>query len=56
MKIITPAENPSEKARKVVLVLLAKNAISPPIPVASPAKRVILKAKRIRELSIRMVI
>jgi hypothetical protein len=56
MKTITPAENPREKARNVVLVLLAKNAIRPPIPVASPAKRVRPIAKRIRELSIRRVI
>lgn len=54
MKIITPAENPSEKARNEVLVRLAKKAINPPIPVARPAKRVMPKAKRNRELSIRL--
>lgn len=42
--IITPAEKPSEPAKKAVFVFLVKKAIALPIPVESPAKRVSKKA------------
>ena len=37
---MTPAENPNESDRNLVLVRLAKNAMALPIPVDKPAKRV----------------
>jgi hypothetical protein len=42
--IITPAENPKAIDKKLLLVVLVKNAIAAPIPVESPAARVTKKA------------
>jgi hypothetical protein len=41
---MTPAENPRDVERNLVFVRFAKKAIALPIPVASPANRVIPKA------------
>jgi len=41
---MTPAEKPSETARKRGLVFLAKNASALPMPVDNPAIRVSAKA------------
>jgi hypothetical protein len=43
---MTPAENPRANESNFVLVLLARNAIVLPIPVARPANRVNKKASK----------
>ncbi len=50
--IITPAEKPSAKDKKAVLVLLANRAIRLPIPVDNPVRIVKTRANDILLISI----